>query len=226
MASTSANERAEHTAHLQNKRGETVVLVFSMQGWGNVINTIVILSLLAMYSQWGSKTPLVFGASVLGAGFTNSTLAAVVPISNAVASSVNSNATLAKVAGTYTMSVNGAILSSGTTFAIVSGGATASGGGYYYVSMMVAIHLPVVLHVEQCFCTAPNCCHDPNCLTGPARPVCRVAHLLLLWPDPHPLHARLACLCKWSCQLFTSDVLPGQGCYYRLLAFARLDRPH
>ena len=28
MASTSANERAEHTKHLQNRRGETVVCVF------------------------------------------------------------------------------------------------------------------------------------------------------------------------------------------------------
>jgi MFS family permease len=32
VASTSANERAENTKHLQNRRGETVVCVFSMQG--------------------------------------------------------------------------------------------------------------------------------------------------------------------------------------------------
>ena len=31
VASTSANERAEHTAHLTRRRGETVVCVFSMQ---------------------------------------------------------------------------------------------------------------------------------------------------------------------------------------------------
>ena len=32
VASTSANERAENTKHLQQRRGETVVCVFSMQG--------------------------------------------------------------------------------------------------------------------------------------------------------------------------------------------------
>ena len=90
VASTSANERAENTKHLQNRRGETVVCVFSMQGewvgdglqlspssltfaaacfadqlsshcpcdpagWGNLANTIVILSLLAMFNQYGPK---------------------------------------------------------------------------------------------------------------------------------------------------------------------------
>lgn len=32
VASTAANERAENTKHLQNRRGETVVCVFSGQG--------------------------------------------------------------------------------------------------------------------------------------------------------------------------------------------------
>ena len=54
VASTSANERAEQTKHLQQRRGETVVCTFSMQGWGNVINTCVILALLAMFGQTGS----------------------------------------------------------------------------------------------------------------------------------------------------------------------------
>ena len=34
VASASANERAESTKTLSNRRGETVVCVFSMQGWG------------------------------------------------------------------------------------------------------------------------------------------------------------------------------------------------
>lgn len=51
VASTSANERAEENAHLQNKRGETVVLVFSMQGWGNLFNTWIILAILAGFGQ-------------------------------------------------------------------------------------------------------------------------------------------------------------------------------
>lgn len=34
VASASANERAESTKELSNRRGETVVCVFSMQGWG------------------------------------------------------------------------------------------------------------------------------------------------------------------------------------------------
>ena len=43
VASTSANERAESSSRLQKRRGETVVLVLSMQGWGNVVNTAVII---------------------------------------------------------------------------------------------------------------------------------------------------------------------------------------
>ena len=52
MASTSANERAENTKHLQNRRGETVVLVFSMQGWGNLVNTLVLVILCAAFDQY------------------------------------------------------------------------------------------------------------------------------------------------------------------------------
>jgi len=54
VASTSANERAESTRSLINKRGETVVLVFSMQGWGNLTNTLVIAILLAIFGQTGT----------------------------------------------------------------------------------------------------------------------------------------------------------------------------
>ena len=53
VASTSANERAESTKTLNNRRGETVVLVFSMQGWGNFVNTLVIAVLLAIFGQTG-----------------------------------------------------------------------------------------------------------------------------------------------------------------------------
>ncbi|KAL6777660.1 PTA1A [Auxenochlorella protothecoides x Auxenochlorella symbiontica] len=52
VASASANERAEQTKHLQNKRGETVVLVFSMQGWGNLFNTMIILACMAGFGQY------------------------------------------------------------------------------------------------------------------------------------------------------------------------------
>ncbi|KXZ53070.1 hypothetical protein GPECTOR_8g63 [Gonium pectorale] len=52
VASTSANERAESTAKLQKRRGETVVLVFSMQGWGNLVNTAVIIAIMAGYGQY------------------------------------------------------------------------------------------------------------------------------------------------------------------------------
>ncbi|KAG2451250.1 hypothetical protein HYH02_003857 [Chlamydomonas schloesseri] len=52
VASTSANERAESSAALQKRRGETVVLVFSMQGWGNLVNTAVIIAIMAGYHQY------------------------------------------------------------------------------------------------------------------------------------------------------------------------------
>ena len=66
MASTPANERAENTKHLLNRRGETVVCTFSMQGWGNLVNTIVILSLLSMFGQTGS--PTAYGGTTAKAG--------------------------------------------------------------------------------------------------------------------------------------------------------------
>ncbi|KAG2435009.1 hypothetical protein HYH02_012007 [Chlamydomonas schloesseri] len=47
VASASANERAESSAALSKRRGETVVLVFSMQGWGNLVNTAVIIAIMA-----------------------------------------------------------------------------------------------------------------------------------------------------------------------------------
>ena len=53
VASASANERAEATKTLANRRGETVVLVFSMQGWGNLVNTAVIAILMACFGQFG-----------------------------------------------------------------------------------------------------------------------------------------------------------------------------
>ncbi|KAG2425952.1 hypothetical protein HXX76_013325 [Chlamydomonas incerta] len=52
VASTSANERAESSSALSKRRGETVVLVFSMQGWGNLINTAVIIAIMAGFHQY------------------------------------------------------------------------------------------------------------------------------------------------------------------------------
>ena len=54
VASTSANERAEATKQLSARRGETVVCVFSMQGVGNLANTLVITILMACFSQFHS----------------------------------------------------------------------------------------------------------------------------------------------------------------------------
>lgn len=48
MASSSASERAESDPEMRKRRGETVVLTFTQQGWGNFINTLVILLLLAI----------------------------------------------------------------------------------------------------------------------------------------------------------------------------------
>eukprot|EP00887_Chlorella_sp_A99_P005874 scaffold1.g5874.t1 len=59
VASTSASERAEQTRHLQARRGETVVLVFSCQGWGSLVNACVILALLAIFGQF-------YGHRILG----------------------------------------------------------------------------------------------------------------------------------------------------------------
>ncbi|GAQ81563.1 phosphate transporter [Klebsormidium nitens] len=53
VASSSAAERAEADKALQDRRGETVVLTFSMQGVGNVANVIVLMILLAAFNQNG-----------------------------------------------------------------------------------------------------------------------------------------------------------------------------
>lgn len=55
VASSSAAERAEADKSLQDRRGETVVLTFSMQGVGNVANVIVLMILLAAFNQNGPK---------------------------------------------------------------------------------------------------------------------------------------------------------------------------
>lgn len=55
IASSSASERAEADAHLQFKRGETVILVFAMQGWGNWFNTMILVVLLAAFGE--TKAP-------------------------------------------------------------------------------------------------------------------------------------------------------------------------
>ena len=52
VASASANERAESSKQLSDRRGETVVCVFSMQGWGNLVNTLVIAILMACFGQF------------------------------------------------------------------------------------------------------------------------------------------------------------------------------
>lgn len=48
LASSSAAERAEGNPEMRKRRGETVVLTFTQQGWGNWANTLVIIILLAM----------------------------------------------------------------------------------------------------------------------------------------------------------------------------------
>ncbi|CAL8460494.1 g23 [Coccomyxa elongata] len=54
-ASSAANERANSTKHLQKLRGRTVVLVFSNQGLGNLLNTLVLLILMTIFHQYGPK---------------------------------------------------------------------------------------------------------------------------------------------------------------------------
>ncbi|PSC68539.1 proton phosphate symporter [Micractinium conductrix] len=57
LASSSAAERAEGDPELRKRRGEMVVLTFSQQGWGNFVNSLVILLLLAMVGATGDVTP-------------------------------------------------------------------------------------------------------------------------------------------------------------------------
>ena len=51
VASAFANERAESTKQLSDRRGETVINVLSMQGLGNLVNTLIILILMACFGQ-------------------------------------------------------------------------------------------------------------------------------------------------------------------------------
>lgn len=55
QASSSASERANSRKSLKNFRGRTVVLVFSNQGLGNLVNTAVILALMAITGSYGPK---------------------------------------------------------------------------------------------------------------------------------------------------------------------------
>lgn len=57
LASSSASERAEGNPEMRKRRGETVVLTFTQQGWGNWSNTLVILIFLAMVGATTSITP-------------------------------------------------------------------------------------------------------------------------------------------------------------------------
>ncbi|KAK9812798.1 hypothetical protein WJX72_004025 [[Myrmecia] bisecta] len=51
MASSSASERAEASKAMRHRRGELVVCTFAMQGWGNFINTIVLIILLCIFGE-------------------------------------------------------------------------------------------------------------------------------------------------------------------------------
>ncbi len=67
VASSSAAERAEGSRAMRRRRGETVVLTFSQQGWGNLSNTLCILLLLAVQGATGDVvTPKQVGAGCRG----------------------------------------------------------------------------------------------------------------------------------------------------------------
>ena len=55
LAASSAAERAEGSAENRKKRGQTIALVFTQQGWGNFSNTLVILILLACVGATGRQ---------------------------------------------------------------------------------------------------------------------------------------------------------------------------
>ena len=55
LAASSAAERAEGSAENRAKRGQTIALVFTQQGWGNFSNTLVILILLACVGATGRQ---------------------------------------------------------------------------------------------------------------------------------------------------------------------------
>lgn len=61
MASSSASERAEGNPELRKRRGETVVLTFTQQGWGNWSNALVIIILMAMVGITGPKSEPING---------------------------------------------------------------------------------------------------------------------------------------------------------------------
>eukprot|EP00884_Botryococcus_braunii_P017220 jgi/Botrbrau1/4181/Bobra.0192s0041.1 len=56
LASSSAAERAEASKEMRNRRGEMIVCTFSMQGWGNFVNTCVILIFLTAFGQTAVRT--------------------------------------------------------------------------------------------------------------------------------------------------------------------------
>ena len=53
LAASSAAERAEGSVEMRKKRGQTIALTFTQQGWGNWSNTLVILILLACVGATG-----------------------------------------------------------------------------------------------------------------------------------------------------------------------------
>ncbi|KAK9919115.1 hypothetical protein WJX75_009501 [Coccomyxa subellipsoidea] len=55
VAAASASERAESSDKLRSKRGQTTVLVFAMQGWGNILNLAVLLFFLGVQGQTGPQ---------------------------------------------------------------------------------------------------------------------------------------------------------------------------
>ncbi|KAK9814173.1 hypothetical protein WJX72_001627 [[Myrmecia] bisecta] len=76
IAASSAAERAQSQKAMVHRRGETVVLVFSMQGWGNLVNTLVILICLL---AWGQEGPT-YNAGRLDAVWRLSTGLGLIPI--------------------------------------------------------------------------------------------------------------------------------------------------
>ncbi|KAI8465659.1 MAG: major facilitator superfamily domain-containing protein [Monoraphidium minutum] len=55
MAASSAAERSQSEPSLRHRRGEQVVLTFSQQGMGNLVNVCVLLMLMAMMGQTGPQ---------------------------------------------------------------------------------------------------------------------------------------------------------------------------
>jgi Na+/melibiose symporter-like transporter len=57
LASASAAERSQADPALRNHRGQQVVLTFSQQGFGNLVNGCVILICMLIFGQTGTLTP-------------------------------------------------------------------------------------------------------------------------------------------------------------------------